>query len=78
MDLTRCLRGLCAFFDRPSSDLLLACGEVRDKSEQRVAFLDKSVKSALLKSEVVEEHCLFIVVHLNDLFLDLRANRQHA
>ena len=51
---------LGALGDSPSAYLLRTCGKIADKSEERVACLDKSVKTALGNSEILKEERLFL------------------
>ena len=78
MYLTCCLRSLCALGDSPCADLLLACGEVGDKTEERIALLDDTVETRYLQTQLAEEHSLVLVAHVRDLSLYLRTDRQNS
>ena len=74
MDLTCRLGCLCALGNCPSANLLGSCGEVGDKTEKRVACLDKLIKTALCNSHILKEHLLFLALKLCDLGLYACAN----
>ena len=70
-------KNLGALGDGPRADLLRSCGKIADKSEERVACLDKSVKTALGNSEILKEECLFLGVKLCDLSLKLSTDSDY-
>ena len=42
-----------------------------------IAFLDQPVKAGVIEPQLGQEHLLFLGIHVGDVRLHLRADRQH-
>ena len=77
MDLAGGLRRFRALANRPRAALVRAGGQEGNQPEQIITFGDQAIQTALADAHFLEEHVLFLVVHLRDVLFDLRGDDQH-
>ena len=77
MNLAGSLRRGHAARNRPSANLLGACGEIGDQAEQAVARLHQSIQTRRGQTQLGEVFRALFILQLRQLFLDAGRNDEH-